>query len=45
VALKKDTAALATTYATFVKENGKRSANEAVNAAGKAVDSTCPGAF
>jgi len=45
VSLKNDFAACATAYATFVQENGKRSANEAVNAAGKAVESIWPGAF
>jgi hypothetical protein len=43
--LKKDIATLANAYATFVKENGTKTANKAVNAAGKAVDSICPGAF
>jgi hypothetical protein len=43
--LKKDIAALANAYATVVKENGKKSADKAVNAAGKAVDSICRGAF
>jgi hypothetical protein len=43
--LKKDIATLAGAYATFVKDNGSKTANKAVNAAGKAVDSICPGAF
>jgi hypothetical protein len=43
--LKRDIAALATAYATFVKDHGTKTANNAVNAAGKAVDAICPGAF
>lgn len=43
--LKRDISTLAAAYAGFVKENGSRSAGRAVNVAGKAVDTICPGAF